>query len=91
MRRLPRQGIQLGSCFGVMPPSQTNYIASIAGELWTFAEAGWSWQSPIFDARCEPGGALAMGRAGESILLLCRASAGSAVQLYEGRYLRKCD
>ena len=33
MRRLARQGIQLGNYFGVMPPSQTNYIASIAGEL----------------------------------------------------------
>jgi hypothetical protein len=33
MRRLARQGIQLGNYFGVMHPSQTNYIASIAGEL----------------------------------------------------------
>ena len=33
MRRLAQQGIQLGSCFGVMHPSQTNYISSIAGEL----------------------------------------------------------
>ena len=33
MRRLARQGIQLGSYFGVMHPSQTNYIASIAGAL----------------------------------------------------------
>src|SRR6267378_2294755 len=33
MRRLVRQGIQLGNYFGVMHPSQTNYIASIAGEL----------------------------------------------------------
>src|ERR1700761_7870475 len=33
MRRLARQGIQLGNFFGVMHPSQTNYIASIAGEL----------------------------------------------------------
>src|SRR3954453_443065 len=33
MRRLARQGIQLGAYFGVMHPSQTNYIASIAGEL----------------------------------------------------------
>jgi hypothetical protein len=33
MRRLARQGIELANCFGVMHPSQTNYIASIAGEL----------------------------------------------------------
>jgi hypothetical protein len=33
MRRLARQGIQLGNYFGVMHPSQTNYIASIAGAL----------------------------------------------------------
>lgn len=33
MRQLARQGIQLGNFFGVMHPSQTNYIASIAGAL----------------------------------------------------------
>lgn len=33
MRRLAKRGIQLGNAFGVMHPSQTNYIASIAGEL----------------------------------------------------------
>jgi hypothetical protein len=33
MRRLARQGIELANSFGVMHPSQTNYIASIAGEL----------------------------------------------------------
>ena len=33
MRRLAQQGIQLGNFFGVMHPSQTNYITSIAGEL----------------------------------------------------------
>jgi hypothetical protein len=32
-RRLARQGIQLGNYNGVMHPSQTNYIAAIAGEL----------------------------------------------------------
>jgi hypothetical protein len=31
--RLARQGVQLDNYFGVMHPSQTNYIASIAGEL----------------------------------------------------------
>ncbi len=32
-RRLAEQGIDLANCFGVMHPSQTNYIASVAGEL----------------------------------------------------------
>ncbi|MBL8684615.1 MAG: phosphoesterase [Myxococcales bacterium] len=32
-RRLARRGVQLGNYFGVMHPSQTNYVASIAGEL----------------------------------------------------------
>ena len=32
-RGLARQGIDMASYFGVMHPSQTNYIASIAGEL----------------------------------------------------------
>ncbi len=33
MRGLARRGIDLAGFFGVMHPSQTNYIASIAGEL----------------------------------------------------------
>jgi hypothetical protein len=33
LRGLARQGIDLRASFGVMHPSQTNYIASIAGEL----------------------------------------------------------
>lgn len=33
MRKLARQGLDLTNFFGVMHPSQTNYIASIAGEL----------------------------------------------------------
>jgi hypothetical protein len=33
MRNLARQGIDLRASFGVMHPSQTNYIATIAGEL----------------------------------------------------------
>lgn len=32
-RRLAAQGIDMASYFGVMHPSQTNYISSIAGEL----------------------------------------------------------
>lgn len=31
--RLAREGVDLANAFGVMHPSQTNYIASIAGEL----------------------------------------------------------
>lgn len=33
MRRLANQGIDMANYFGVMHPSQTNYITSIAGEL----------------------------------------------------------
>ncbi len=33
MRALARQGVDLACYFGVMHPSQTNYISSIAGEL----------------------------------------------------------
>src|SRR5262245_39701630 len=33
LRRLAREGVELCSSFGVMHPSQTNYISSIAGEL----------------------------------------------------------
>jgi hypothetical protein len=32
-RRLARQGIEPGNYNGVMHPSQTNYIAAVAGEL----------------------------------------------------------
>jgi hypothetical protein len=32
-RRLADQGIELGNYHGVMHPSQTNYIAAVAGEL----------------------------------------------------------
>ena len=82
------------SIAGVMTPSRpvsyksANSKAASNG-FGTLAEAGWSQQSPIFDARCQPGGALAMGRTGKQVLLLCRASAGSALRLYEGRYVRK--
>jgi hypothetical protein len=83
------------SISGVMTPakpvSYKNAASDVNNGFGTLAEAGWSWQSPIFDARCEPSGALAMGRAGDRILLLSRASAGSAVQLHEGRYVQKND
>jgi hypothetical protein len=82
------------SIAGVMTPSQpvsykSTDSATASNGFGTLAEAGWSHPSPIFDARCGPGGALAMGRAGSQVLLLCRASAGSALHLYEGRYVRK--
>jgi hypothetical protein len=57
----------------------------------TLAEAGWSWQSPIFDAQCQPGGDIAMGRAGDEIFLLSRVSAGAPVEMHSGRYVRKGD
>jgi hypothetical protein len=82
------------SIAGVITPSKpVSYksadLKTASNGFGTLAEAGWSQQSPIFDARCEPGGALAMGRAGNKVLLLYRASAGSAVRLQEGRYVRK--
>jgi hypothetical protein len=84
------------SISGVMTPSKPVSYKSAdsvdaSNGFGTLAEAGWSRQSPIFDARCEPGGALAMGRAGNQILLLYRAAAGSALQLHEGQYVRKDD
>src|SRR5688572_25465278 len=48
MRRLAREGIQLGNSFGVMHPSQTNYIASIAGELCNVTSDG---VPPLIEAR----------------------------------------
>jgi ribosomal protein L16 Arg81 hydroxylase len=33
MRDLARQGIDLHASFGIMHPSQTNYISTVAGEL----------------------------------------------------------
>ena len=80
------------SISGVMTPakpvSYKNYSKDVNNGFGTLAEAGWSHQSPIFDARCEQGGALAMGRAGNQILLLYRAQAGSSVQLLEGEYVQ---
>jgi hypothetical protein len=73
------------------PVSYKSADSDVNNGFGTLAEAGWSWQSPIFDARCEPSGALAMGRAGDQILMLYRASAGSTVRLHEGRYLAKSN
>jgi hypothetical protein len=79
------------SISGVMTPakpvSYKNADKDVNNGFGTLAEAGWSHQSPIFEARCEPGGALAMGRAGRQILLAYRAGPGSRVQLLEGQYL----
>lgn len=48
MRRLAREGIQLANFFGVMHPSQTNYIASIAGGLCNVTSDG---APPLLDDR----------------------------------------
>jgi hypothetical protein len=81
------------SISGVMTPakpvSYKNAAVDVNNGFGTLAEAGWSKQSPIFDARCEPGGALAMGRAGTQILLLYRAKPGSRVQLLVGQYVQR--
>jgi hypothetical protein len=81
------------SIAGVMTPSQPVSYKSFdsrtkSNGFGTLAEAGWSRQSPIFEARCEPGGALAMGRAGNKIVLLYRTKAGAALQLQEGQYVQ---
>jgi hypothetical protein len=71
------------------PVSYKSADSGVNNGFGTLAEAGWSKQSPIFDARCEPGGALAMGRAGGQVLLLYRAGVGSPVWLHEGQYVQK--
>lgn len=81
---------EMFSIAGVMTPSQpvlskSTDSATASNGFGTLAEAGWSQQSPLFDARSGPGGALAMGRAGNQVLLHCRASTGSALRLYERR------
>jgi hypothetical protein len=81
------------SISGVMTPakpvSYKNAAVDVNNGFGTLAEAGWSKQSPLFDTRCERGGALAMGRAGDQILLLYRAKPGSLVQLLVGQYVQK--
>lgn len=81
------------SISGVMTPSTAvSYKSADSAEasngFGTLAEAGWSHQSPIFDASCEPGGDLTMARAGSQVLLISRPSAGSPLQLHEGQYVR---
>ncbi|MBN9089896.1 MAG: hypothetical protein J0J01_23550 [Reyranella sp.] len=81
------------SISGVMTPlkpvSYKNAAKDVNNGFGTLAEAGWSKQAPIFEARCEPGGVLAMGRAGRQLLLLYRNGAGAPVWLHEGSYGRK--
>ncbi len=79
------------SIAGVMTPSQpVSYksadSSTVSNGFGTLAEAGWSHVSPIFDARCEAGGELAIARAGAEILLLCRPRPGAPVELRSGRY-----
>ena len=79
------------SIAGVMTPSQpVSYKSAdsptVSNGFGTLAEAGWSRQSPIFAARCEAGGELAIARAGAEILLLCRPRPGAPVELRSGRY-----
>jgi hypothetical protein len=81
------------SISGVMTPakpvSYKNAAVDVNNGFGTLAEAGWSKQSPLFDTRCERSGALAMGRAGNQILLLYRAKSGLSVQLLVGQYVQK--
>jgi hypothetical protein len=71
------------------PVSYKNSAADVNNGFGTLVEAGWSKQQPLFDARCEARGALAMGRAGSQVLLIYRATAGARVQLLIGQYVRK--
>lgn len=82
------------SIAGVMTPSQvvsykSSDSATASNGFGTLAEAGWSKQTPIFDAHCHPGAALAMARSGNEILLLHRSREDEAVQLRSGKYVQK--
>jgi hypothetical protein len=79
------------SIAGVLTPAKpVSYksadSATASNGFGTLAAAGWSRQAPIFDARCEPGGELAMARAGDEVLLLVRARPGVPAELRIGRY-----
>jgi Phosphoesterase family len=71
------------------PVSYKSPHVDVSNGFGTLVEAGWSRQSPIFEARCGLGGALTMGRAGQQILLLYRTGSNSPVWLHEGRYVHK--
>ncbi len=76
---------------GLLTPSKPVSYKSTDAEkasngFGTLAAAGWSHQEPIFDARCETGGELAMAQAGEELLLLSRPRPGEPAELRIGRY-----
>ena len=54
----------------------------------TLAEASWTPQVPIHGSRCGPGAPLAMGRAGDQLLLLAGPPDGGPVELWVGKYRR---
>ena len=54
----------------------------------TLAEANWTAQVPIHGSRCGPGAPLAMGRAGDQLLLLAGPPDGGPVELWVGKYRR---
>lgn len=53
----------------------------------TLAEAGWTAQQPIHGSRCGPTAPLAMGRAGDQLLLLTGPPDGGPVELWVGHYV----
>jgi hypothetical protein len=53
----------------------------------TFAEASWTSQTPIHGSRCGPTAPLAMGRAGDQLLLLAGPPDGGPVELWIGQYV----
>jgi hypothetical protein len=52
----------------------------------TLAEASWTPQVPIHGSRCGPGAPLAMGRAGDQLLLLAGPPNAGPVELWIGQY-----
>jgi hypothetical protein len=54
----------------------------------TLAEASWSPQRPIHGSRCGPAAPLAMGRAGDQLLLLAGPEDGGPVELWVGQYFQ---
>jgi hypothetical protein len=52
----------------------------------TLAEANWTKQVPIHGSRCGPAAPLAMGRAGDQLLLLAGPPEGGPVELWIGQY-----
>ena len=79
------------SIAGVMTPARpVSYkhtdVATASNGFGTLAEAGWSRQSSVFNARCQPDGAIAMARCGNALCLLHRANAEAPVLLHTGVY-----